>query len=372
LSACYWQTIVCGKRKGFFAFCLGIILYPLSLIYRVIVCCRNMAYDTGLLHTSSLRCTVISVGNIVAGGVGKTPLVYLLARAFTNRGRRVAILSRGYRASKRGGDFPRVVTDGTHLMCSADEAGDEPVMLAKALEGVVVVIDPNRTRAGRMAIERFGVDLLILDDAFQHRALSRNLDILLVDCIRPFANGHLLPAGQLREPPKSVRRAQLLVLTRCTADPPPSTLEKLRSFNRSAHAYAAWHEPTRLRRIPDGSTEHPNMLRGRKIAAFSGIARPDDFKETLSGLGAKLLTYRIFPDHHRFSTKEIGEIIDGARRSGAEAIITTAKDSVRLPDGTKCPLPFFYLEIEMRVGTGENKLIESVLQALGNSQANGM
>ncbi len=364
MNALSWNEIVDGKRGGINALFLNLALRLCSVVYRLAVYLRNTAYDLKLLRIRSLPCRVVSVGNIVVGGVGKTPLVRLLAAGLKKRGRRVAILSRGYGTQSNADKTPRLATDGKTVLLSAKEAGDEPAMLARELDGVVIFSSPDRARAGKTAVERFGVDLLILDDGFQHRKLSRDADILLLDGARPFGNGRLLPAGQLREPAKNIRRAQLIIPTRCETTPPSETMEMIRRFNRDATIITAKYEAVRLRGISDNSSEDINFLKGKRVLAFSGIARPDDFEKTLLELGAALVFHRIFPDHHYFDTKEIGEIIDQAKRANAEAIVTTAKDSVRIPDTAECPLPFLYLDIEMRIGVGEDKLLEFVIQLL--------
>ena len=367
----FWREIVDGQRRGIIASCLRSVLVFLSFFYRLAVCARNKAYDLGILPRRRLPHPVISVGNLVAGGTGKTPCVRFLAAELQKRGMRVAVLSRGYGAVRRPHRPPLLVSDGTRILHTATEAGDETVMLAKSLGTAIVIADPNRLRAGMMAAREFTVDCFILDDGFQHRELHRDLDILLLDCDRPFTNGRLLPAGPLREPERNVSRADLLIITRCESTPSQKLREKLRTVNARATIFSARNEATWLVEIESGATRDPHSLRGKRIAAFSAIGRPDDFEKTLSSLGAILSSRRAFPDHHFFDRREIEEIIAGASRCGAEAIVTTAKDAVRLPATLSSPIPFFYLDIEMRIVDGGGKLIESVLRVLNPGDTRG-
>ena len=359
----YWNDLTEGRRRGITACCLLFLLRCLSLFYRLCVAVRSCAYDAHILKSRRLPLPVISVGNIVVGGAGKTPFVELLASELRNRGTRVAILSRGYKG-RNPETPPHLVSDGIRVLLSAGEAGDEPVMLAKKLPGVIVVTDPDRIRAGRQTVQRLGADLFVLDDGFQHRRLARDVDILLLDCNRPFGNGNLLPAGQLRETPRSIRRADIIVFTRCVSTPPQPLVEEVRGFNSRAPIFSASIEPSGLIEINTGVMRDPVFLKGKRIAAFSAIARPDDFGRKLARLEATIAYHRPFPDHHIFTGREIGGIIDAGLSAGAEAIVTTAKDAVRLPEGLSAAIPLFSLEIEMKIVGGADKLIESVLRIL--------
>ncbi|MCX6355756.1 MAG: tetraacyldisaccharide 4'-kinase [Candidatus Aureabacteria bacterium] len=359
----YWNDLVEGRRRGITACCLLFLLWCLSLLYRLCAAVRSWAYDRHILKSSRLPLPVISVGNIVVGGAGKTPFVEFLASELKNRGTRVAILSRGYKGRNMETP-PHLVSDGTRVLLSAGEAGDEPVMLAKKLTGVIVVTDPDRLRAGRQTVQRLGADLFVLDDGFQHRKLARDVDILLLDCCRPFGNGNLLPAGQLRETPRSIRRADIIVFTRCVSPPPQALVAEVRGFNSRAPVFTASIEPSGLTEIRTGVMRDPVFLKGKRIAAFSAIARPDDFGRKLARLEATVVYHRPFPDHHMFTGREIKDVIDAGFSAGAEAIVTTAKDAVRLPEGLSAAVPLFSLEIEMKIVEGADKLVESVLRIL--------
>lgn len=364
----FWTDIVDGRRRGPAALFIRPVLQLLSIFYGLAVWTRNKAYDFGALRIRRLPRPVISVGNIVAGGAGKTPCVCFLAAELEKRGIRAAILSRGYGAEKRLQRYPLLVSDGKQIQCSASEAGDEPVMLAKSLAATIVVADPNRIRGGMAAARAFAVDCFILDDGFQHRKLHRDLDVLLLDCDQPFGNGRLLPAGYLREPIRSISRADIVIVTRCESAPPKEHMDKIRAANPRAAIFRAQHRPNRLVEIESGAVREPGALSGKRIAVFSAIARPGDFENTLLELGAVPVFRRAFPDHHSFDWKEIVEIVAEASRCGAEAIVTTAKDAVRLPSFKAPPIPFFHLDVEMEVCGGGDKLIESVLALIGGKE----
>jgi tetraacyldisaccharide 4'-kinase len=365
MNALYWSDIVDGKHRGPAAACVRAALLPASLAYRLAVSARRAAYDRGILRSRVLPRPVVSVGNLVVGGTGKTPLVKLLARGLRERGLRAAVLSRGYGAEGGGQPFPRLVSDGSRVLLCSREAGDEARMLADSLEGTIVAVDPDRARAGEMVASRFPVDAFILDDGFQHRRLARDADILLLDAARPFGNGRVLPAGRLREPASAMRRAGAIVLTRCPRPPDPAMLAVVRSLNPRAELFTSTHEPARLVEIPSGTVREPRALAGKTVAAFCGIAVPGDFARTLAGLGARVALLRPYPDHHPYTAPEIEQFAAAAAEAGAEAVVTTSKDAVRLPGDLRCPLPLHALEIEMKIGGGDGQLLQWVFESIG-------
>ncbi|MCX6356289.1 MAG: tetraacyldisaccharide 4'-kinase, partial [Candidatus Aureabacteria bacterium] len=322
----------------------------------------------GVITPRRLPRPVISVGNLAAGGTGKTPFVRLLAAELKKRGTRVAILSRGYGAPAAARP-PRLVTDGAMVFLTAAEAGDEPAMLARALDGVAIVIDPDRFRGGVFALAQLPVDIFILDDGFQHRRLEREVDILLLDATRPFGNGRLLPAGPLREPAGAVARADIIVLTRCPSQPAATLAGDLSRPGSRAPVFLSTHHPVRLIEHGPGVARDITWLKGRRIAVLSGIARPEEFARTLNDLGARVVCRRDFPDHHCFTCDELEAFSTEAARGGAEAILATAKDAVRLPETPSLPLPLLVLEIEMGIVGGTDKLIQSVLTVLESRTA---
>ena len=214
----YFRELVEGRRRGWFDRILLALLTLLSVPYELLLRLRARAYAAGILPPTVWTRPVISVGNLTVGGTGKTPAVAMLAKYFIARGKRVAVLSRGYGGSIRG---EAIVSDGETLFLSAAEAGDEPYLLASTVPGLMAVVGANRFRAGLLAKERLAPDIFILDDGFQHLRLKRKLDILLLDCSRPFGNGRTLPAGLLREPRTAAERADIIIYTRCSGDEEP-------------------------------------------------------------------------------------------------------------------------------------------------------
>lgn len=364
-----WRAIVTGQEQGTCASLLRAILAPASFCYGAAVGARNTAYRAGVLRSRRIRCPVISVGNIVAGGTGKTPLAQLIAGELTAKGKKVAILSRGYGAAPKK-PFPLVVSDGAGCLLSASEAGDETVMLAKNLSGVIVIADPVRHRGGDLASGQFHADVCILDDGFQHRRLFRDLDILCLDCARPFGNGKLLPAGELRERPAGISRADIIIATGCAdSEPPPHITGLIKRFNARAALFTASRAPVALLNLASGARTRPEEMRGKKVGLLSGIAKPRDFERLAAGMGAVIVSRKAFPDHHFFTADEVKESLAAARKAGAEAVLTTSKDAVRLPLPSRPSPPMLAVEIEMSIGGGNDKLIEYAFRALASCAA---
>ncbi len=332
-------------------------------LYGAAVALRSLAYEHGWATVHRLPARVVSIGNLTVGGTGKTPMVLYLARLLIESGRRPVILSRGYagaHASRRGaGRSPLVVGDGRGgVLAGPDEAGDEPVLLARRA-GVPVVVAPDRVAAGRLAIERFEADTLLLDDGLQHRRLARDLEIVLVDAGKGLGNGRLLPAGPLREPPAGLRRAHVILLTKGeksgTRDP---LLRVLRAFAPQAVMFGASYRPVALAPLgnssggvsasrPAGSPEAspgdaPRPLAGKRALALSGLADPASFHELLAGLGAREVTPLPFPDHHHYQPADYRRI--AAAAAGADCLVTTEKDAVKLDVARLPRLPAFALE----------------------------
>jgi tetraacyldisaccharide 4'-kinase len=332
-----WQ----GEGTDAAARLLGAGLRLLSIPYRGVVLARNRLHDRGLIRQQKLPRPVVSVGNLTVGGTGKTPTVILLANLLRQQGLRPAVLSRGYGGRARGP--VNVVSNGEETLLNWREAGDEPVLIARASPGVPVLTGPRRSLTGGAAIERFGADCLILDDAFQHRALARDLDIVLVDRTRPFGNGRLLPAGPLREPQAALGRAHLLIVTGQGPDGPPSGLpDGLPSF-RGLHRRIGFVE------AGTGRLLGPGALKGVRVCAFAGIGRPESFRQSLAAAGAEVVSFRAFPDHHPYRRSELEEILATAATSGAAQIVTTEKDGIRLGDFPDLSGRLLLLRIDMEI-----------------------
>ncbi|MFA4945391.1 MAG: tetraacyldisaccharide 4'-kinase [Lentisphaeria bacterium] len=350
-------------------------LFLLSRLYRAAVQLRWQAFDQRLLRQRMLGCLVVSIGNLTVGGTGKTPVVEVFARALLERGRRVAILSRGYRSKSKPlleklrdrltrADHdvpPKVVSDGRRLLLDSATAGDEPYMLASNVKQAIVLVDKDRVKSGRYAIRRFGADTLILDDGFQYLRLRPHINILLVDSTNPFHNHHLLPRGLLREPIRQLRRANYVFLTKSNGG---RHLRHLKAFiakhNPRAEIIECTHRPQYL--VDLYSHEHRPLeaLRGRRIAAISGIAVPEGFEEFLRKLGGNLVHCERFADHHRFRPQEIIDFHNAAVAAGAELILTTEKDAVRFPHLDRRDLPVCYLRVQIDILKGHESFQDCI------------
>ena len=318
------------------------LLHGVSVAYGAVQKIRAIGYRHNLLRSNTLPCKVIAIGNITAGGTGKTPMTMYLARELHKSGKRVAVVSRGYKgaAEKSGG----IVSDGHNLLMDADRAGDEPFMMAGRLRGVPVVVGQNRYEAGMLAIREFQPEVILLDDAFQHLKLKRDINIVLLDHDRPFGNTHILPRGVLREPLEALSRADVCILTRSPRGESPAvsgTSAELKSVLPQIPVFASYHDPYFYliksgQRIQYGDlTEflQPAELaeiQQSKVFGFSGIARNDDFQRTAVNTGFNAAGYREFSDHHRYSAKELEDVERTAQNAGATCLITTEKDFARI------------------------------------------
>jgi len=301
------------------------------------------------------------------GGTGKTPVVEKLARDLTKRGRRVAILSRGYKSVRRrhsGGEkHPvRVVSEGGALLLDSKTAGDEPFMLAKNLRGVAVLVEKDRVACGLHAVSALGSDLLILDDGLQYLRLHRRFDLVLVDRESPFGNEHLLPRGTLREPPENLRRATHILITKCDGEDISDLHARIRSYNRTAPILECRHRPVELQDVSTGEILPLEKLRGLRAGALSAIASPESFEQGLRKLGAQLELIQSYADHHRYSRREMERFINRCERRDVSCILTTEKDAVRMPHLPNQKMPIYYLRIEIEILKGQELWDEMVGQ----------
>jgi tetraacyldisaccharide 4'-kinase len=319
----YFKELVEGKRTGVADRLLLAFLTALSFFYALIMRLRSAAYASGIFPVRRLARPVISVGNITAGGTGKTPTVALLARYFMARGKRVVVLSRGYGGTLAG--KIRIVSDGKTLLATAAEAGDEPYLLAASIPGLMVMVGADRYRAGRLAEERLNPDIFILDDGFQHLRLHRDLNILLLDSRKPFNNGNTFPAGLLRESKSALERADLVIFTRCTDG---NQLQFAQAVQKPF--CLAVHALTGIVPIPDGPVEPFTALAGKSAMAFAGIADPASFFDALEGEGVQLVTTLAFADHVRYAEEQIAALCRLKDASCSACLITTEKDAVKL------------------------------------------
>src|SRR6516164_5706170 len=362
----FFQEVVLEERGGAGRKVVRGILFGFSKVFQVAVKARHFLYDFRILRDSTLGVQVIAIGNLTVGGTGKTPVVEKFARELRDQGRNVAILSRGYRSKpppvhkwllnkilfRDDSTPPRIVSDGKSLLLDSEMAGDEPYMLASNLKDVVVLVDKDRVKSGRYAIEKFGCDTLLLDDGFQYWKLrGRRQDIVLVDCQQPFGNECLLPRGTLREPPSHLARANYVFITKSDGNT-EELRRRIASLNPTAGIIECIHHPIYLEDVFTGQRLGIEFLKGRRVASLSAIAQPESFEHSLVGLGAELVYTRKFADHHRFTQQEVLNAINRSKKKQAEAIITTQKDAVRFPKVDRRDLPIYFIRVEIKILSG--------------------
>lgn len=331
-SMSYIERVITGDERGAISRLIRLALWPLSLVYRAGLAIYLSLYSAGLRSRMRLNVPVISVGNLTFGGTGKTPAVQTLCRLLQERGKRVAVLSRGHGGSGRG---IVVVSDGADILADAASAGDEPVMLARTLPGVPVVVGKDRRATGRLACETFRPDVIVLDDGLQYWQLHRDLDIIVIDAERPFGSGRVMPMGDLREPPGAIRRAGVVLI-----NAPPAIgdaawqrlLETVRSMT-SATLLRCCRKPESLIRADTGEVLPLDRVSGRRVLAFCGIGRPPGFVEMLISLGARLEDTIVFGDHHAYGPSDVETVRRRLGETGADALVTTEKDLTRLAPG---------------------------------------
>jgi tetraacyldisaccharide 4'-kinase len=403
----YTVDVIYGRRAGVGPAVYGAVLQGLSWIFSAVTQTRLWLYRHRILHDQPLGCLVVVVGNLTVGGTGKTPVVEKFAKALRDRGRKVAILSRGYKSKAQplwkkwwyrfthtDEPPPRIVSDGTRVLLNSEEAGDEPYMLARNLPGVIVLVDKNRVNAGAFAIKKFGCDTLVLDDGFQYLPLKGRLNLLLVDKTNPFGNGQLLPRGILREPIKHVRRASYVFLTKSNGQRDAELERLIDEHNPGVDIIECAHRPQYLQRfgvevapasgrLPAGgrtdagptsgaagsgivlsttvhSTEPLAFLKGKRVFAFSGIATPESFEKFLRDLGALVVGRERFLDHYRYEAEDLAALFELAQAERADCVITTEKDAVRISPAIAQPLPLFYLRLEIEILRGAADFDEAV------------
>jgi tetraacyldisaccharide 4'-kinase len=352
------------------------VLTIVSLMYGAAVKLRAAAYRSGRLRSRKLPCKVISIGNITTGGTGKTPMTLYLAEWLHRSGWHTAVVSRGYKggAEEKGG----VVSDGKKILLPSAAAGDEPYLLAAQLLSVAVpvVVGRNRYEAGMLAVRHFKPDVILLDDAFQHLQLSRDIDLVLLDGRRPFGNGYLVPRGTLREPVSALSRGDIFILTRAAEKDEKAFVDRLHYIVGLRPVYTAAHKPVlsqwvpaaaHLRQKPTGARAAPGLrsLRGRSVFGFAGIAGNDGFKETLTSLGCELAGFAGFADHHRYSTADVAALLQAAGRSGADLVCTTEKDYSRLAEHLPWSVDVAVIGIEMSLGSRQAAFEKAVISRLG-------
>ena len=340
------RAIISGERRDAPATAMRLLLTLLAWLYRLVVVVRNRLYDLGWRPTQQVSVPVICVGNITAGGTGKTPMVVWLCRRLQQQHRKVVVLARGY---QRKGDGDN----------------DETEMLRRLLPDVPIVIDADRVRGAQTALAQHQADAIVLDDGFQHRRLGRDLDIVMLDCTCPFGYGHLLPRGLLREPVRALRRAGAVVLTHSDQVSESRLFSVAQRVQQIADAKMliahSCHAPTGLYDV-DERDVLLEKLRGRRVVAFCGIGNPQAFVETVKQLGAKVAAVRFFNDHHHYNECDCEALIRLARENEVELLITTEKDWVKLKhiSVAKEINTLRWLRIEAVIHEGSTELCEKL------------
>ena len=343
MSKFFYKIISPGRK--WYCFPVFAILILMSLVYSLGHHFRLWAYRWGVFPSRKLDCRVISVGNLTLGGTGKTPFVMMIAETLRGNGLKPAILSRGY--GGKSCNPVNVVCDGRQTLLSPEWVGDEAVMMAEKLKNVPVITGPDRYQTGQYALEHFDIDTLVLDDGFQHLALDRDLDILLFNHFRPLGNGHLFPAGELREPAGETRRADMVCFTHYSGGAINFDPRLLGSVTQVK---------THLRldsiiRMDDEEVLGAELLKNEPVAAFCGIAKPEGFRQILLDSQIKPKFFKSFPDHHPYTLQDIKEFEARAIKEGAKFILLPEKDAVKLKD-MKLTLPFFKVVIELEIIEG--------------------
>ncbi|HWY30161.1 MAG TPA: tetraacyldisaccharide 4'-kinase [Candidatus Acidoferrum sp.] len=366
--------VIFEERRDWRANLTRAFLFVGSKIFQVLVIIRRWLYNVRILRDKTLGVQVIAIGNLTVGGTGKTPVVEKFARELRDAGRNVAILSRGYRSKpvplhikffnkimlREDQTPPRIVSDGKSLLLDSNMAGDEPYMLASNLKDVVVLVDKDRVKSGRYAIEKFGCDTLLLDDGFQYWDLrGRRHDVVLIDRQQPFGNEHLLPRGTLREPPAHLARAHTIFITKSDGNT-GALRERIAKFNNTAAIIECVHQPLYFEDVFSGERAGLDFLIGKKVASLSGIAQPESFEQSLVKLGSELVYAKRFADHHRFTQQEILNAINRGKKRQAQLILTTQKDAVRFPKIDRRDLPIYFMRVEIKIVSGANDFQDCV------------
>ncbi len=360
--------VIFGRAKGLRATLMRFLMSALSGVFRIIVQIRIGRYRHGWKPQHHLGTVVVAIGNITVGGTGKTPVVELMARTLRDQGRRVAILSRGYKSKKLehpqkwqgpngraipGERMPKVVSTGSALLLDSKFAGDEPFMLARNLDGVAVVVDKNRVKSGRFAIANLDCNTLLLDDGMQYLDLAHAIDVVLVDAGSPFGTEALLPRGTLREPPKNLRRASYILITKCTGASNEDLVARIRRYNRTAEIIECTHGPIHLENVFTRERLPLEFLKDKWVGAISAIAVPEAFEGSLRKLGARVEIRRRFSDHYRFSRREVEKFMQRCLERDMQLIVTTEKDAVRFPRPGSIDVPVYFLRIEVEILKGQ-------------------
>ncbi len=333
------------------------LLWPVSMLYWVIAWCRNYFYNIGFFISRRVSVPIVSIGNLSVGGTGKTPTVIFVARHLLDLGYKVGVISRGYGRRSTG---TLLVSDGKRILTGPDDAGDEPYLIATRLTPIPVLVDEDRCRGAVTMIGRFKPDVLILDDAFQHRGLTRDCDIVLLDAGSPLSDYHLLPYGVLREHFGALKRANLVVWTRTNTRLPLPELRQRVANLGIPQIYSEMEVNQQIIEAATGDMIPAEQLRGERILAFCGIARPMTFYHALIELRLEPETVRYYPDHYRYSSDDIA-YLSGLTEDNQLAVVTTEKDAVKLDGDFLADHRVYALRIEFRLTGQDLKTFQDTL-----------
>ncbi len=339
--------IASGERRGVASSLLRSLLWCLSLVYQIVIRWRNRKFESGK-NVTRVEVPVISVGNLTTGGTGKSPLVIWLAQFLRTQNIRVAVLSRGYGAQ-------------------ANQTSDEALELEQRLTDVPHLQNASRVESARIAIDELEMQAIVLDDAFQHRKIARDLDIVLIDCTRPFGFGHLLPRGLLREPLSSLARADVIILSRCDQVNASEVAEIKSTIQKHSQAPIAKVQSRASHLLQaDGQTASLESLRDKKSYAFCGIGNAENFWATLERLDFNVRNKMPFPDHHNYDREDINRIGNAAKRSHADFIVCTHKDLVKVDINELQGLPIYALIVEIEFCDGADAMKNLILASVSS------
>ncbi len=371
------EDVITQEGDSRFSF-LKSLLFILSIFYEGLVKFRSKSYDRGIIKSKKLPCKVISIGNITVGGTGKTPMTIYVAELVQRLGYVVAVISRGYKGEleKTGG----IVSNGKAVLMGPEKAGDEPFMLAGRLKNIPVIVGKDRFEAGMQAVKKFDPDVIVLDDAFQHLKLKRDINLVLLDAKRPFGNSYLLPRGILREPLSSLSRSDAFIRTRsnCASEiEVEKNLAEMKGFIQGKPIFNTSHVPyvyivEKGKHVPFESISKNivlsdfNFLKDRKVFAFSGIARNNDFRRTIEGFKCVVAGFLEFSDHYSYSDDDLGKILRLAKEANVEFLITTEKDHARIAHRTVWPNNLVVVGIKIFFKDDEKALNDFIEKKLTN------
>lgn len=346
----YLAEIIKGKRRGPLANLVKFLLCILSWFYRFAVTVRNWAFDRGVFRRYHPPVPlVISIGNIVAGGAGKTPVTLLVAKEFVKEFQ-VAVLSRGYKSKVENHLIPTILSQGKGPLFSAAYCGDEPYLIAEKIPEAIVIVGRNRHKSSNLAV-RAGAHIILLDDGMQHRNLARDLDVVVIDAENPFGHGYFLPRGFLRENVKSIGRAHLVILNHVQN---PAHFDEVRTLIAKRTSVPVIGTKMEVEALVSFRGPLDISLKDKKVGVFCGIAQPDKFKSTVESLGAEIVARHLVSDHQPVEPEELNSFAILAQEKGAEFLVCTEKDKVKLPPNFVCALPIIWLQMRLVIVAGQS------------------